>query len=86
MNEIEVEFTWEGKQWKGELSEVFYTGGNHWRLYVKKYGVGELYWRDYRGGFIFNTQRKGEIPEMAEFLGKFLLQNGWKPPIKKEDH
>jgi hypothetical protein len=63
---MDVSFTWNGKEYNGELRRVS-GAGNMYHLMVKNYYQGQLVRTD--KGWQFSTQKHGYIPELAYFFG-----------------
>jgi hypothetical protein len=66
---LAVDFTWNGKQYNGELRQVS-GAGNMYHLMVKNYYQGQLVRTD--KGWQFSTQKHGYIESLAKRFGRYL--------------
>jgi hypothetical protein len=66
---MDVQFTWEGKTYNGELRPVS-GAGNMYHLMVKNYYQGQLVRTD--NGWQFSTQKHGYINELSMLFGKYV--------------
>jgi hypothetical protein len=85
---MDVEFSWKGKRYRGELKPV--TGaasGNMYHLIVKGFYQGQLVKTD--RGWVFSNQKEGIIPELSEYFGQAVkssllhgekTSNSWLKP------
>ena len=72
MNDIRVEFNYEGKHYKGFLSEV--TGaGKLWHLMINNYYMGQLLYSEKYGWQFHNN--KGTMKELADYFGKMVTEH-----------
>lgn len=67
---IPVEFDYEGKHYKGYLSQV--TGaGQIWHLMIDDYYMGQLIYSSY--GWSFHNN-KGTMKDLADYFGKIVTE------------
>lgn len=66
---MDVDFTWNGKTYKGELRPVS-GGGTIYHLLVKNFYQGQLVRT--ATGWQFSTQKQGYITDLATLFGKII--------------
>lgn len=66
---MDVQFTWNGKTYTGELRSVS-GAGNIYHLMVKGYYQGQLVRTDH--GWQFSNQKQGYIEALSSFFGKVV--------------
>jgi hypothetical protein len=67
---MNVKFTWNNKEYNGELRPVS-GAGTMYHLMVKNYYQGQLVKTD--KGWQFSTQKQGYIPDLADYFGQCIL-------------
>lgn len=71
MNEIPIEFDYEGKHYKGYFSEAFGAGGNVWHLMIDNYYYGQLIYSQ-KFGWAFHNN-KDKMKDLADYFAEQIM-------------
>jgi len=71
MQHIPVSFEYNGKQYQGQLQQVFGGGAQVWHLMINKYYYGMLMYTD---KWVFHNP-KNEMKDLAEFFGEHVQRS-----------
>lgn len=71
MAEIPVEFDYEGKRYKGHLTEVFGAASKVWHLMIDNYYWGQLVHSEIYGWAFHNNQ--GKMKDLADYFGEIVV-------------